>query len=256
MATKNTKKENSENLPVLTPELANQYRNLQRKEFISRIKQVVEGFGVAFIVMLYFVMAEFLFEISWFGLIFKSTRTEHNAFWAMVSNKGMIVENGKDIYYQFAENAKIFDDWFGFGNWIPKLCMTLFLIGLTVMVAYLIAFTINSIVGIIKNLIISSRKTIEDIGKTATSGIVDGLGAELPTPKRKHKTKKLLEEDPELDTLVENYEAPKEKPIKEKRKKTKEEKVNDEVDEMLNSLLTNPDIEEAVKDVTGPRSDE
>lgn len=219
-----------------------QYNELVRADTVKRINQFLKGMGTIFVVIVYFLMAEFLWEVSWFGALFPGSRDEFGAFWKFIStdlNSVIIPEMDPTTL-----SGKIFDDWFNWGTWIPQACITVFLVLLTIGIAYIIAFSINDIISMVKNLLVNSKKTLTDIGQTATANFNKGLGIESEVESIK-KTKKLLDDD--LPDSIKNKESSVKKP---KVKKNKEEKEQDEVDALLKELLTHPHTakeEEAVE---------
>ena len=63
------KKLETKNAPAPTLLTQDEYRALLRADKRDRINQILRGAGIIFIIILYLVMAEFLFEISIFGAI-------------------------------------------------------------------------------------------------------------------------------------------------------------------------------------------
>lgn len=213
-----------------------QYDQIVRANIINKINQFLRGMGTVFVAIVYFLMAEFLWETSWFGAIFPGSRDEYNAFWKFIGTAGeeiivfkdgVVLPEGAELMIPMFQ-GKIFDDWFKWGAWIPQACMTVFLILLTIGIGYIIAFSINDIVGMIKNLLVNSRKTIADIGKTATDNVSKGLGLNTDEVREITKPKKLLDDDLPVELSK----------AKKKKEKVKEEST--EFDKMLNELLTSP----------------
>jgi hypothetical protein len=226
-----------------------QYNQLVRADTIKKVNTFLKGMGTIFVVIVYFLMAEFLWEVSWFGALFPGSRDEFTAFWKFIStdiNSVIIPDVDSTLI-----SGKIFDDWFKWGTWIPQACMTVFLCLLTIGIAYIIAFSINDIISMVKNLLVNSKKTLTDIGQTATQNINKGLGIE-DTVENIRKPKKLLDDDIPSNIKESNNK-------KAKNKKTKEEKEQDEVDALLKELLTHPHTaqeEEAVEIIAATPTDD
>ena len=227
------KEQPKQEAPMLTRE---QYNDIVRADTVKKVNQFLRGMGTIFVVIVYFLMAEFLWEISWFGLIGQSSRDEHHMFWKFISSDvgSTVLPDYEGLGIEYT--GKVFDDYFKWGNWIPQACMTVFLVLLTIGIAYIIAFSINDIIGMIKNLLVSSKKTVLDLGQTATSNIGEGLG--IDTTQSPLKPKKLFEDD-----LPSNIKPQPKKP-QSKLKKSKDETVNSEFNDMMKKLLTSPHTEE------------
>ena len=217
-----------------------QYNEIVRADTVKKVNQFLRGMGTIFVVIVYFLMAEFLWEISWFGLISASSRDEHHMFWKFISSDvgSTVLPDYSALGIDYA--GKIFDDYFKWGNWIPKACMTVFLVLLTIGIAYIIAFSINDIIGMIKNILVSSKRTMVDISQTATSNIGEGLGIE--GGQASLKPKKLFDDD-----LPENIKQQSGKVKQPKTKKNKDETINSEFNDIMKTLLTAPHTEKEQK---------
>ena len=294
---------NLDNTEMLTRE---QYNKIVRADTVKKVNQFLRGMGTIFVVLVYFLMAEFLFETTLFSALIPGAKDEYVEFWngvtrddedlakefsryisytgtevtdeTAISNKEYLWiytnEQGEKYYYtstfdekyksadydwlgfekdgkmilvpvpvEFSHEGKVFDDWFKWGTWIPKAGMSAFLVILTVGILYIIAFSINDIVGMIKNLLINSKKTIKDIGQTATTNVVEGLGLD-PEVEIIKKPKKLLEDDiPALkETSADVLKTPTPMP-KPRTKAKKDNEIDTELDAVLNGLLTHPHTE-------------
>lgn len=200
-----------------------EYIQLMKADKRDKVNQVLRGAGIIFIIILYLVMAEFLLEISIFGLLFPSTKDEHIAFWKFMSTDiHDVIIPGVD-----PGEGKIFDDWWQMGVFLPKLGLTIVLILATVGVAFLVAYSISDIIGIIKNLAIGSHKTMKDIVDVAQEGLVEEFADDVS----KKKVKKLFDEK-DKDPI-------KQKVTKADKKKIKEEALEKEYNDLLDMLLTN-----------------
>lgn len=242
------KKLETKNAPAPTLLTQDEYRALLRADKRDRINQILRGAGIIFIIILYLVMAEFLFEISIFGAIFPNTRVEHTDFWNFVST-GII---DPDVETKLTPSGRIFDDWWQMGPLLPKLGLSIVLVLATVGIGFLIAYSISDIIGIIKNMFIVTHKTVKDIGEIAQEGISEELGTEV-VPRK--KTKKLFEDTP--DDLKEQVKVKQPKQSRAEKKAAKTEALNNEVDALLDQLLTHPHTaaeEKIISDTFGSES--
>lgn len=244
------KKLETKNTPAPTLLTQDEYRALLRADKRDRINQILRGAGIIFIIILYLVMAEFLFEISIFGAIFPNTRDEHFKFWKFVTTDvGTVIwDDGTPM----SGSGKIFDDWWQMGPLLPKLGLSIVLVLATVGIGFLIAYSISDIIGIIKNMFIVTHKTVKDIGEIAQEGISEELGTEV-VPRK--KTKKLFEDTPDEPKEQVKIKQPKQSRAEKKAAKT--EALNNEVDALLDQLLTHPHTateEKIINDTFGSES--
>ena len=245
------KKLETKNAPAPTLLTQDEYRALLRADKRDRINQILRGAGIIFIIILYLVMAEFLFEISIFGAIFPNTRDEHVYFWKFVTTDiaDVIIP---DVETKLTPSGRIFDDWWQMGPLLPKLGLSIVLVLATVGIGFLIAYSISDIIGIIKNMFIVTHKTVKDIGEIAQEGISEELGTEV-VPRK--KTKKLFEDTP--DDPKEQVKVKQPKQSRAEKKAAKTEALNNEVDALLDQLLTHPHTaaeEKIISDTFGSES--
>lgn len=243
------KKLETKNAPAPTLLTQDEYKALLRADKRDRINQILRGAGIIFIIILYLVMAEFLFEFSIFGAIFPNTRDEHLSFWTFVTTdvSEIGIPFGPD-----GRSGKIFDDWWQMGPLLPKLGLSIVLVLATVGIGFLIAYSISDIIGIIKNMFIVTHKTVKDIGEIAQEGISEELGTEV-VPKK--KTKKLFDDTP--DDPKEQVKVKQPKQSRAEKKAAKTEALNNEVDALLDQLLTHPHTaseEKIINDTFGSES--
>ena len=211
---------------LVKPEPVKEEKVLYTLEEIDKLKKkriregVIQGLavmGLISAVIFYLIVSEFLFEISLFGLMFKSSRTEFLEFWNYVSGYG---PGGSEISYQ------IYDDWFQWGVWVPVAFCTLMELLLTTLMVGLLSYSIKEVINLIKRLIGSSTEMLHNLGEVTLESITtDEMGNKISlTNKITNKITKAKE-----------------------KKKVKQKKEKDEIDMVLDELLTAPHTEAEAK---------
>jgi hypothetical protein len=123
-------------------------RNKERTK--QAIDKGVRILGVITATILFLVSFEVLFEISAFGAIF--TRTIHANFWEAARDS--IASGGLQLY----------DDWFGFGVWLPVTIITLILISLAVGLAYLVSIYVKDLIQFIRSILATGGVITKELG--------------------------------------------------------------------------------------------
>lgn len=198
---------------LLTEEEYEKIARQKRKEKLNRISRVAGV--VALLLLMYAGCLDTIFEMSFFGWMF--AREEHRQIWEALVQ------------------LNIFDDFFEFGTWLPKIGITCLFVAIIISMIYLLTFNIIDFVLFFKQFI----KSTKALTKELTIGIKEGA----------EETKKDLDEKPRKkkkslfsrDDLDENEKDTK----KEKKKKEKKEEplMEGYTEEQLNALLAGETID-------------
>lgn len=241
------------NAPVVEDKFTRaEWEAVRKAKHGEKLNQILRGFGLIAVILFYLIAVELLFEPSLFGLIF--TPSEFHAFWYFVKHTGEVtnaisdetaagaalIENQKWVT-AIAQDTTIFDDWLQWGTWFPVAFLTVIEIAITVGVAYITAYSIRDIFGIVKNLFRSAKGTVVEIGSVVKDNFDEEMKSDKKPSERKKKSKKEKEEDfnKELNKVIDEPKA--------KAAPVKVEKAEDLDDDTLDALLSYPHTHEEEK---------
>lgn len=251
---------------LLSEEEYEKRRRLKTKEKINKILRVI---GLAAVILIaYCGLMDWLFELSWFGLIWDkiSGGDQYSVAWSTLIGETPVLV---DAVFDDAGNLvsgtptylSIIDDRLWFGPWLSKLGATLIFIAIIVICIYLITYYIIDFIQIFKNLYITSKKAVKDLG----ANVKDTADVEGFSLKKKEKKKdeyvdvvipepveKSLFTEEEKKELAEKVEKSEEIANgKKKRRKENSSTPDDELDdEILDRLLSGETMEEIEKSKT------
>jgi len=213
---------------LLTEEQYTKRERLRKREKVNRVTRIAGFFAILMIA--YTGIYDSLFELSYFGWIFK--KDVFNSAWQLLSTNGeaTIIDKATGEA-KIVEVFPVFNDFAQMGTWLPALAITVVLIAVTVFLIYFLTYNIIDFIEIAKTI------------KNDTKGIATDLGVNINYGINKKKKK-----DENSDDSGDKSDGDDKKEDKKKKKDTnKQLELDGYSSEQLDALLRGETIEDAEK---------